>query len=249
MKLSTALGACALGSFLLPQVASATLLVGFRDFDATANTQTVTPSSTNNFALTGFSGSIVKTVVSEDAGGSNDNRYGNSDIAVLPGTPTVAQTQDGHGKAQSGKNLTFAVTNSTSADVALGALLFDAAYRDVATTTLGVAYKIGAGELVTLSGNVGPMIQSYLTYNQPVDYTDFVLNLTGVTLGMGQTISFVFSIAAGAGASTLETVRLDNIALTAIPEPASLVALGCLLGSGMFLRQRRRASAAPLQVA
>lgn len=68
------------------------------------------------------------------------------------------------------------------------------------------------------------------------DFTDFDY-LLGLVLGDQQDISFRFTL-------TGDTeMRLDNIAVTgftAIPEPGSLLALGCLVGSGAFLRTRRR---------
>ena len=49
-----------------------------------------------------------------------------------------------------------------------------------------------------------------------------------------QTINFIFTSTSG--------VQIDNVAIagiSAIPEPASLLALGCVLGSGLMLRNRR----------
>jgi hypothetical protein len=59
---------------------------------------------------------------------------------------------------------------------------------------------------------------------------------------VGQTINFIF---------TSTNARIDNIAVTgisAIPEVGSLLALGCLVGSGTLLRSRRR-FVAPLRMA
>ena len=249
MNIKTTLSALTLGLALLPLSASATLLVGLHKFNTATGTQNITSALADpNYALAGFSGSVVTTVASEGVGGSNDNLYGNSALAVLPGMPMVSETQDGHGKAQENKNLVFNVTNSSGSSIALASLLFDAAYRDVASTILAVTYQIGAGPIETLTSDVGSMIQ-HTAWTAAADFTDFGLSLLGVTLANAETIKFTFSIDPGIGASSSETIRLDNIALTglsAIPETASAMALALLIGGGLMTRNRRSAAAPTL---
>ena len=89
------------------------------------------------------------------------------------------------------------------------------------------------------------MIQ-HTAWTAAADFTDFGLSLLGVTLANAETIKFTFSIDPGAGATSSETIRLDNIALTAIPETASAMALALLIGGGLMTRNRRNAAAPTL---
>ena len=68
------------------------------------------------------------------------------------------------------------------------------------------------------------------------DYSDFDF-LLNMILPTGSTIDFKMTLVSGAD------LRVDNVAIsgfTPVPEPGSLLALGCVIGSGAFLRMRRR---------
>jgi len=69
------------------------------------------------------------------------------------------------------------------------------------------------------------------------DYTDFDF-LLNMVLASGSTADFKLTMVTGT-----TDMRVDNVAVTgftAVPEPGSLLALGCVIGSGAFLRMRRR---------
>ena len=94
-----------------------------------------------------------------------------------------------------------------------------------------------SGAWVSLA-NFSPVVgfDHTVTPGTEFDFSDYSLSLIGAVpvLGSGSTIQFAFI---GSGA-------IDNIAITAIPEPAGLLALACVLGSGLMLRSRPRTAAA-----
>lgn len=208
----------ALVALALPCTANATLLVGWYDFDATTSNESA------DYSAAGFSGLANKgSQVSVGNGGSNDGSYGT--------LPSSVPNNDGYVRVL-GNTLTFSVTNSSGSDVQLDKLLFDAALQS-GTGTVNAQYKIGADPAVSLGGIVNNTPSG--AAGASADYGDFVFNLVSLpVLSAGQTISFLFTASPNA--------RIDNIAISgisAIPEPASLLALGCVLGSGLMLRNRR----------
>lgn len=216
----------------------ASLLVGFHDFDNQTNTP-LTRETHDGVPAVGFSGIVIESLASENSGGSNDNKYGNSNINVLPVAPLPNATQDGHAKVQNGNNLTFEILNGSGLSVSLNSFLFDAAYKISTGSVLNLAWNIvGDLESGSTAVSASSMVQVENNFASPVNYSDFSLNLIGVTLDPGQTIRFVFSTPATGG----ETFRIDNVALTSIPEVTSLLALGGLLSAGCLLRNRRRSA-------
>lgn len=221
----------ALAALVLPQIASASLLVGFHNFDGTATTETVGPSQTalpsgaNNYASAGFLGTLTKNgEVSVNGGGSNDGTYGDRNFGLA--NPTNA---DGYGRSLGGGDPIFKVTNLSGSAVTLSSLLFDAATQ-AGGGTIKVTYVMSTGE----SGN--------FTTNKPlptaggsgsnINFEDFAVSLAGWVLGDEEWIEFKFDGSPNG--------RIDNLALTAIPEPGSMLGLGCVVGAGAFLRSRRR---------
>ena len=221
----------------VPQLASASLLVGFHSFNDSANTD----KASADFAIGGFSGTIVGTGPSVGAktdpvgSGSSDNFYGDSTYKVNP----VDSNNDGYIALNNGnRTFTLSLTNHTGAAYTLDEFLFDS----VKTTSSG--NLLADGLSVSSVSNVGTFMggtqingASYLQ-----DYSDNIKGI-GIDIANGETVSFVFTMLAHT-----RDMRFDNIgiggSLTPVPEPGSLVALGCLVGSGAFLRTRRR-SAAP----
>lgn len=235
--MKTSLFAILLGSAIFAtQNASATLLVGFHDFDSSLVTESA------DYALAGFSGTFVKNgVASVGGGGSNDRRYGN----VSPGFPGQNPgINDGYLRSLNETDPVFRFTNASGGSVSLTSLLFDAASTGEGSA-IKVDYRTTASSVTWTSHyTTGPTPAIAGVSGASADYNDFAAGLVGITLLTGEWIEFRFEGAPNA--------RLDNIALTglsAIPEPASLLALGCLMGSGVFLRQRRRTAGAALQLA
>lgn len=210
----------AFAALTLSHTANASLLLaGWHDFDGTTGNESA------DVAAAGFSGLVTKGgQTSINGGGSNDNTYGTLVNPVVP-------VNDGYARIL-GSNLTFSLTNSSASAVQLTTLYFDAAIQS-GSGTVTVQYQIGAGPLSTLAPS--PVTNNTLSgaAGASANYGDFAFNLVGVPLlAIGQTINFVFTASPNA--------RIDNVAITAIPEPASLIALGLVLGSGLFLRQRPR---------
>ncbi|MEN9975063.1 MAG: hypothetical protein RLZZ282_1069 [Verrucomicrobiota bacterium] len=233
--MKSSLFAILLGSAIFAtQNASATLLVGFYDFDSNATTESA------DYALMGFSGTVVKNAeASVTNGGSNDGFYGNT---VSPGFVGLNPgTNDGYLRSISGGDPVFRFTNDSAASTSLSSLLFDAASQS-GGSAFQVDYRTTASP-VTWAGlfNTGSMPVVAGGSGVSADYNDFAASLVGITLSAGEWIEFRFD--------GTPNGRIDNIALVAIPEPASLLALGCLMGSGAFLRQRRRTLGASVQLA
>jgi len=218
-----------------PQIASATLLVGFSDFDGSAN------SEGHDYALSGFSGLAIDqgSEPSYNTGGSLDGSMGTTTFSEFtPGT------SDGYLRSINAGDPIIQVTNNSAGAYSLTSLLFDAANQG-GGNTVAVTYRLGlSGAWLSLFTTLA--LSNSGSAGASVDYQDNVVNLVGlgITLLNGNSIQFKFDGNTNG--------RIDNIALTglqAIPEPASLVALGCLLGSGVFLRQRRREPAVVAELA
>ena len=219
----------------VPQLASASLLVGFHNFSG-GTSESATPEDPTNYAMTGFSGTATNAAGSLATVGSSDKFYGDS--------KSYGTGDDGVGGsalASHSKSLVVTALNGTGVSYNIDTLLFDAA---TLTAVKGgvVYYKIGSGTYTPLSSyTVGEAEINGGALSS--DYQDFSMYLDSIVLPSGQSISFEFTPNTSSGVQ-----RFDNIgivgSLTPVPEPGSLVALGCLVGSGAFLRTRRR-SAAP----
>lgn len=220
------MAACAIAAIALPQIASASLLVGFHQFDDTSATQTVLPGSATNYAASGFRGDIFKNGAdSDDEGGSLDGTYGNRNFGPLnPGT------NDGYGRSLNDGDPVIRITNVNAGSVYLDALLFDAASIS-ANRTIYVTYQInGDGFKNLASGSLPSTAGSGI-------YRDFAIDLKSLitdAFGAGDWIEFKFN--------GVTNGRIDNIALTSIPETGNALACAGLLAGGVFFRSRRRAA-------
>lgn len=224
----------------LAPAAHASLLVGWHDFDQNSTNETP------DFAASGFSGFVKKALQSRTEGGDTGGGIG-----VFYGDSAFNSGSGSDGYLRTGANefsTFFTLTNTSGSAVSLGTLFFDAA-AGYSNSILDVAYRY-SNSTSYLSPSwtaIGSTLGSLPVLNPNVattsgDFADFALSLTvgasPLTLGNGQSIQFAFK-----GGSTY----IDNIAITAItaiPEPAGLLALACLLGSGLMLRSRPRAFSA-----
>jgi hypothetical protein len=236
--MKTSLFAILLGSaiFATPNASASFLLVGFHDFDRTAADESA------DYALAGFSGTVMKNGDTSIAGGgSNDGYYGNTVSRGFTGlNPGI---NDGYLRSYDDADPVFRFTNVSFDSISLASLLFDTASPgglsfqvDYRTTASPVTWTslYNTGSTSSIAGGAGAS----------ANYNDFAASLVGISLLTGKWIEFRFDVS--------QNGRIDNIALTSltpIPEPASLLALGCLMGSGVFLRQRRRTAGAALQLA
>lgn len=214
------------------QADAALLLAGFHDFDGAL------PDT--NFVEAGFVGSWSGYVESA-TGGSDDSTYGPA-IGLTPAPSSVNGTALALDPPGPASPVTVSLTNSSGSAVQLGYLLFDAATSS-SNVSLNVSYQITPPPLSSgpVSGNPFAVVDiDNIDSSSSTDYGDYYANLSSLILGIGQTITFTFSNA------KTEVAYLDNIAITSfgplagVPEPGSLLALGCLVGGGSFLRSRRR---------
>lgn len=203
-------------------MASATLLVGFYDF----NNNTVAENA--NYQLGGFSGTVTKNgEASVNNGGSNDGTYGA--VTFAANNPT---TNDGYARSLSLGDPVFTITKTSSGTTPLAALLFDAA-NQAGGGVINVSYRTDAGAFTPLGTATSLPVAG--PAGTSTNYGDYFLSLVGFSLsGINSFIEFKFDGSPNG--------RVDNIAITAIPEPGSMLALGCLACSGAFLRSRRQSS-------
>jgi len=232
---------CGTAVFLAPQSSPGMLLVGFHDFDNNTNgAGKALANESADYAATGFSGTAFKNnEPSVTNGGSNDGYYGNT---VSPGfvglNPGI---NDGYLRIFSAGKPVIRFTNLSAGNTSLGSLLFDAASQN-GNTGIVITYRTSASPTIWKTFNTTPSIPANPgVAGASVNYSDYAYSLLGMTLANGAYIEFKFDAS---------NARIDNIALTglsAIPEPGTLLALGCVLGASTFLRTRRRAL--PLQMA
>jgi hypothetical protein len=230
--------AAALG-LLAPAASAQSLMLGYHNFDGTLNAETP------DFIIGGMTATLTKSSLGSGAtGGSSDGFYGDSSIVVPTNNGFVRVGE------QTGA-VSISVSNNTGYDYIINTLLFDA--RVIVLNAAGqefqASYQID-GSPVTPTNFVqntivaGPGADST---PESQDYTDFrspPINNSSL-LFPSQSVLTIFFQTIGAN-----TVGLDNIAilatqgdrdLTIIPEPGSMLALGCILTSGLALRSRRRA--------
>jgi len=233
---------------VVPQMASASLLL--TEWYAFAGTA---PANINDQAADtqnyGFSGSVAMTKASQNTGGSTDQYFGGMDSTGDANLVPTGATANGALALAAGGSLIFTITNTNTVNYVLEALQFDAAKISAGTSKGSVQIDTGAGytDLNTKYiwnedgefQQLGVSTYTAIASAAPTgaDYTDLGYVL-GMTIEPNQTISFKFTLDAG----SIEQ-RIDNLlitGLTAIPEPGSWCALGCLVGSGALLRTRRR---------
>jgi len=241
------LGILASVGFLVPATSSATLLVGFQAFD-----QNSLASEGHDNASSGWSGSVAKSSASTSQGGSIDTRWGNNE-----GLTPFPTTHNGHLVMEEGASTVFTFTNNSNTSWVIDNFFFDAASTTNTTIFVNnqVSYEIRDADNsvivpeVTLGAPpVGPTaVQQFSVVGGRViggnyDYADFAALLDVIIYG-GQKLLVTVT------ATTEGTTFLDNIAITGfrdpdglIPEPGSLLAIGCLVGSGLLLRKRRTAA-------
>lgn len=232
----------ALGSALLgvSQVTQGSVLLGFNSFaeDSTTLDGKASDDTPDENQL-GWSGSIASAGLAE-LGGSNDNYYGNdlddpSDGHLIYGAPPTAD--NGYVDVAVGSKF----TGVAGSNVVIDALLFDAASVSGNTSSFNVSWTFwtdvtknvvaGSGSGSTLS--VGPGVSTNVNSN----YKDFAVNLGSFFLPAGGVFEIIWN-RVGAPTGNPGNFKLDNIAL--VPEPGSMLGLGCLVGFGTLLRSRRR---------
>ena len=241
MKTNSTLALTALGLALaLAPAARGALLIGWYAFDATGNGEAADYVAQYK-GSPAFSGWLDEGTSSWATGGSNDGIYGNSNIVEPLGytVPPPADPQVGDGHARVRRNnpdpsapgrAIFYITNLTSMPAQLDYIYFDLA-EALEGTLLNVHYnEESIGQVV---GNVAHVSGTY------TDFNDFSF-LIDRRLAPGDTAAITFSMPEGVG--SLFSLRLDNIGVSGlvVPEPASMLALGGVIGAGLLIRRRQR---------
>lgn len=221
----------ALGSALLgvTQITQGGVLLGFNSFTSELD------KSTPDDSKSGWSGSISSDV--NYTGGSTDGYYGKDwnqpGIGHLIYTPADVLTNGNNGYVDVGDQAVFSGTAGTAGTI--DALLFDAVSSG-AETNFFVSWTFWQDSTKTgapIAQNSSTSIT--LTANSPANgnYQDYAVNLGSFFLPAGGYFEVVWNWTSGQ-----KSFNLDNIAL--VPEPGSMLGLGCLVGFGTLLRSRRR---------
>jgi len=251
-----------------PQIASASLLLaGWYGFNSSDQPliDTSHPAGVTATLSTTASGNHV---VVGHTGGTTDTTYGGQDTGFLnPGSPpdipagspasfSTPTGPSGEARLRLNDTLVFTVTNMSGHAYTLESLMFDAAFSGTKPIVGSVRYKFdwmtdyadlnnyeidANGDYSKTGSNFTPA--KITTATVPVDYTDYdylmqLSNKVPLFLGNTGSVSFEVKYISGAGSLLLGNMVLSGY--TPIPESGSLLALGCLVGSGTFLRSRRR---------
>lgn len=163
--------------------------------------------------------------------GSTDTYYGNAQDSGYSESFHVPTMGVQNGSLELGPlTTTFSLTNITAQTISIDYLLFDMKRANTGIVPLvDISYKIEAGSTIPVVTGITPVATGH-------DYSDFGYGLSALSLNIGETVEFFVT-------SSITGARMDNIgfaSLTPIPEPGSLVALGCFLGSGLLIRRNRR---------
>lgn len=175
--------------------------------------------------------SIKQGAVKQSSRQSTDGTFGpDADFLNWNGDPIAPSTAANSAlRVNNGDYFEMVFTNVSGQPLTLGAFYFDyGRSNDSAPQTIALTYLGSVGEPVVL------LTDSSTTNTGSVgDYTDFAVNLSAYTIGIGE--SFTLRLTASDGSSG---GNLDNAALTvAIPELSSVafMALGAL---GLVARRR-----------
>ena len=223
----------------IPLAPKATLLVGFSGFTSTIGQQdsTVVPGNYVDPLLTA---GVTKARTGSATGGDTDGTYGTYPVSSLKPTSTPG-SDNGYIRLSSINNTLFSVYASGdpgTTSYALDSLLFDLA---VQTSNATATIRYQTFDQNGIPGPIQNLATEAVSHVGPGgNYDSFVVDLSGQHLVIGADasvghIDFLFT-----GGGSTNAMYLDNIGLVVVPEPGSLLALGCVVGSGVFLRSRRR---------
>jgi hypothetical protein len=233
----------ALGSVLFgaAQVTHGSVLLGFNSFNAdTSDINGTDVDITPDEAKTGWSGSVTSDLAVN--GGSTDRFYGSdwdqpSIGHLIYGAPPITD----NGYVDNGNITLFKGVAGTSG--AITALLFDAVSSANSGSTFNIKWQFWTDISATtpIPGGSGTSstytLASGTTAKNDSNYQDFAVDLGSFFLPAGGYFEIVWDRLSGQS-----SFKLDNIAL--VPEPGSMLGLGCLVGFGTLLRSRRRSGPA-----
>lgn len=181
--------------------------------------------------------------------GSTDGTFGS---LSSPAADTSAGNSNNRVNINPGNNnnrrLDFSITNNTGGDLVLDTFYFDYNPTGNAATTLELlhfkaSYNGGANTTSELDDANNTVIGSLTTIvgNSGGDMYDVAISLSsGLTdnvLANGETAAFRISLP---NLGTFNAVGIDNVAITAVPEPSTFAILAGLAALGLVMVRRRR---------
>ena len=215
--------------------ANAELLVGWETFGATQAVPNIfAPGFENIDATTGSRAAY--TDWSRFTGvGSTDATYG----SLATPAAGIENANNFHAISQPSAtgSVDFIVVNNSGLARELGIFHFD-----FQRATFGApedwSLDITAGDLTI--GNIGSGTEG--VNNSNTNFSDFDLDLTFLadnTLGIGESVTFTLAFTSGNGTSGQRS-HLDNVGVSAIPEPGTFALLAGVLAFGVVAVRRRK---------
>jgi hypothetical protein len=221
------------------------VLAGWYNFDGTSNSEAADIATVT--ATVNKGGSASSDGIPGTPSGSTDDFYGfgwpvnnTPPSAILDGRLNVVT-----GTAVPG--VVFSLSTSSNLSLPINYMLFDAARSGGTNASyIKIEYRYpDAGPTWNPLPNQLPPPSGLATSSliDGVDYVDFDVDLQSysIVLSSSSPVDFRFTGENFVGGE----LKLDNILFTtsAIPEPGSMLALGCFLGSGLLIRRNRRSVA------
>jgi hypothetical protein len=186
-----------------------------------------------------------------DPGGlySNTGAYSNNNSthALVDGL-TGDRAFGERGPTSGSRFLNWTLTNGSGADISKFLVAWDVEQYSAAgrATTVNFNYRIGSSGPFITTGIVGTTLTTATTAATAANLATVLVTNRAIELELasalqqGQTITFGWSFNNGLGTGSNAHIGVDNLSVTAVPEPSSLALLGLIGAGGFAVRRIRR---------
>jgi hypothetical protein len=242
----------ALSAIVATSLHAEILVAGWDNFDngAEPNAWSATQKDANTTVSLAATGSAKNWAqwTYQDQGASGDGTFGNLSTSVASADTNWADNDSNVSLNASDGSIVFTLTNDSGADRTMDGFYFDAIHKNTKSAN---AWSLTASGAISGSANGTISIATYMFNNSvtpgtetPAATRDHAVDLSGFTDAVweaGQSIVLTLAFTGSAEQSTTaggNELVLDNIAVTVIPEPATLGLLGAFGGGILFIRRR-----------